>query len=497
MLLTINDIINTAELRTRLLSGGGLERPVRWAHVCELDDPTEWLGEGDLLMTTGLAIPASPAAQRCYLERLASADLAGLMIGEHMQAPEDLQALCETADALNFPVLLTHYGVPFAAVTHTIVEASRQQDFERRNLIARIYENARLGLQGVGLDHLLSRLEKDTRSTLNLLEGSTLMPWLPELKELESEQLALLQHKRSKATPQQWIIQRYRLEENRQLMLMEIPSQRNCLLVANSDGLLDYSLLHHVVAVLGIELERLQVEHERQLRQGSELLDDLLQHRLSPRQLEQRLLQFDTSPELAQLAVTPLASELDFSGILLRCGIRPLCRAQGDELIFLLPQDKAGELQHQLGCTMGLSHFLEHPERATEALREARLAHSCATREAPLQHYAQVSDPTPWQPRNLEEARQVFQQVLGRLAEHDLQQGSQLLITLNTFLDHNRSWLGAAQQLHIHKQTLVYRIRRIEAITARSLSNTEDVAILWFALRAASLASINLNTPRL
>lgn len=497
MQLTINDIIKTAELRTRLLSGGGLERPVHWAHVCELEDPTEWLGEGDLLMTTGLAIPSSPEAQQDYIKRLASAKLAGLMIGENMQAPENLQALCDTANTLGFPVLLTHYGVPFAAVTHTIIEANRQQDFERRNLIALIYENARLGLQGLGLGRLISRLEKDTHTTLSLLESSSLEPWLPELQELEADQLALLRHKRTKATSQQWIMQRYRLEEKRQLMLMEIPSQRNCLLVANSDGLLDYSLLHHVVAVLGIELERLQVEHERQLRLGSELLDDLLQHRLAPRQLEQRLAQFDTTLEHAQLAVISLENEPDFSDILLRRGFRPLCRAQGDELIFLIEQDKAAELQHQLGGTMGLSNILEHPERATEALREARLAHSCTTHEAPLQQYAQVSDLTPWQPRNLDEARQVFQQVLGRLAEHDVQQGSQLLMSLKTFLEHNRSWLGAAQQLHIHKQTLVYRIRRIEAITGRSLSNTEDVAILWFALRAGSLASINFSAPRL
>ena len=46
---SIRHLIALPELRSRLLSGaGGLDRPVRWAHVCELDDPTEWLGEGDL-----------------------------------------------------------------------------------------------------------------------------------------------------------------------------------------------------------------------------------------------------------------------------------------------------------------------------------------------------------------------------------------------------------------------------------------------------------------
>ena len=117
MPLSIQDIIDNASLRTRLLSGtAGLSRRVRWAHVCELADPTEWLGEGDLLMTTGIGIPADAGQQTVYLERLAQAKVAGLMIGENMQAPANIQALQATAEQLDFPLLMTHYSVPFSAV---------------------------------------------------------------------------------------------------------------------------------------------------------------------------------------------------------------------------------------------------------------------------------------------------------------------------------------------------------------------------------------------
>ena len=62
MLQRVRDLIAIPELRSRLLSGAqGLDHKVRWAHVCELPDPTEWLGEGDVLMTTGLGIPRVPA----------------------------------------------------------------------------------------------------------------------------------------------------------------------------------------------------------------------------------------------------------------------------------------------------------------------------------------------------------------------------------------------------------------------------------------------------
>ena len=42
-------------------------------------------------------------------------------------------------------------------------------------------------------------------------------------------------------------------------------------------------------------------------------------------------------------------------------------------------------------------------------------------------------------------------------------------------------------ELHIHKQTLGYRIRRIEQITGRGLTRTEHIAEWWIALRAHDL----------
>ncbi|MNO85820.1 Purine catabolism regulatory protein [compost metagenome] len=94
----------------------------------------------------------------------------------------------------------------------------------------------------------------------------------------------------------------------------------------------------------------------------------------------------------------------------------------------------------------------------------------------------------PWLPQNLHDATEAFHKVLGGLAEYDKAQHAPLVHTLRTFLENNRSWVNTALKLHIHKQTLVYRVRRIEDITGRSLDSTDDVSILWFALKAADLA---------
>ena len=61
------------------------------------------------------------------------------------------------------------------------------------------------------------------------------------------------------------------------------------------------------------------------------------------------------------------------------------------------------------------------------------------------------------------------------------------LATLRAVLDHDRSWQLAAAALHIHKQTLGYRIRKIEQLTGRGITRTGHLAEWWFALRAYDL----------
>jgi purine catabolism regulator len=74
--------------------------------------------------------------------------------------------------------------------------------------------------------------------------------------------------------------------------------------------------------------------------------------------------------------------------------------------------------------------------------------------------------------------------------EYDETHASQLADSLRAFLEENRSWQKAAERLQVHKQTLVYRMRRVEELTSRRLSDTGDVADLWLALQAATSSGL-------
>ncbi|MFF2779122.1 PucR family transcriptional regulator [Streptomyces sp. NPDC058052] len=60
--------------------------------------------------------------------------------------------------------------------------------------------------------------------------------------------------------------------------------------------------------------------------------------------------------------------------------------------------------------------------------------------------------------------------------------GAMLLETLEVFLAHDGSWARTAEALHVHVNTVHYRVERIEALTGRDLSRLDDRLDLRAAL---------------
>jgi purine catabolism regulator len=73
--------------------------------------------------------------------------------------------------------------------------------------------------------------------------------------------------------------------------------------------------------------------------------------------------------------------------------------------------------------------------------------------------------------------------VLDSLRDADGNHG-QLTRTLRTYLAEHGVWGLTAQKLGVHRQTLATRIRRIEELTTLSMSDPDDRAAAWLALRA-------------
>lgn len=84
-----------------------------------------------------------------------------------------------------------------------------------------------------------------------------------------------------------------------------------------------------------------------------------------------------------------------------------------------------------------------------------------------------------------DDVRRAFgQRVLGPVVEHDRRSGGELVATLTAFLAASCSWARTAEDLHLHVNTVRYRIERIEALTGRDLSRLEDRVDVLLALKS-------------
>jgi DNA-binding PucR family transcriptional regulator len=119
----------------------------------------------------------------------------------------------------------------------------------------------------------------------------------------------------------------------------------------------------------------------------------------------------------------------------------------------------------EAGYALGLA------ARRTEALQVSGPA-DLATHEALLTHV----------PDDLRAS--YVHRLLGPLRAHDDQHHAALEETLEVFLQCSGSWNRSAAQLHIHVNTLRYRIARIAELTGRDPTRLDEQVDLFLALRA-------------
>ncbi len=97
-----------------------LDRPVRWTHVAEIADVARLLHGGELLLTTGVLLPEDEDGLAAFVEGLADAGAAGLLVetGRRFdRLPERMVAAAERADLVLVEVTRE---VRFAAVTEGV-----------------------------------------------------------------------------------------------------------------------------------------------------------------------------------------------------------------------------------------------------------------------------------------------------------------------------------------------------------------------------------------
>ena len=80
-----------------------------------------------------------------------------------------------------------------------------------------------------------------------------------------------------------------------------------------------------------------------------------------------------------------------------------------------------------------------------------------------------------------------YEEMLGRLEANDKRGDGELVRTLEAYFASKNSPTEAAERLHVHRNTLLYRLRRIQTITGLDLDDPETRLALHLALRVGQV----------
>ncbi|WP_407549165.1 PucR family transcriptional regulator ligand-binding domain-containing protein [Streptomyces sp. Pv4-95] len=181
------------------------------------------------------------------------------------------------------------------------------------------------------------------------------------------------------------------------------------------------------------------------------------------------------------VALVPLPAVPDDSGAPEVTGLH------ADDLLRVVQEPLGRGLADDGRLTIGVSASVHSAEGLRGALEEARHARRvaaarpgrvCAAGHEELASHVLLLPFVPDDVRRAFTAR-----LLDPLRDYDRRHRAELIPTLEAFLDSDGSWTRCATRLHLHVNTLRYRVGRIEQLTGRDLARLEDKLDFFLALR--------------
>jgi sugar diacid utilization regulator len=170
-----------------------------------------------------------------------------------------------------------------------------------------------------------------------------------------------------------------------------------------------------------------------------------------------------------------------------------------DEVVIVVPGPAAEALRLASGClarmrdlfpeaviTIGIGGTCQDPSDIARSYGQARRTIDAVTRLGRQGQVVAFEDlgihRLLLQVPDLTELRSFAAEILGKLGAAEHQRGSELLATLACYFRENSSPQRTARSLHVHPNTVAYRIRRIQEITGLQLGNYRDRLMAEVAL---------------
>jgi PucR family transcriptional regulator, purine catabolism regulatory protein len=488
---------------------GERDRRIRWTQITELPDPSPWLRGGELVLTNGLWRRRRGDSRR-FVDKLVSSEITVLALGLSSVDEPFPKDLTEACDATGLPLLEVRPPVSFTEITKAVAEYYAEQ--RSKELLRTISQSETLLatlVGGSGASGVLRVLERD-HAIASVLFDRAARPLARAGPPATRAESAALRELLAGGEP---------LPAALALDGQPVGEVYPVSGLGDADGLLlcrgspprpsepARAAIEQALAFLGLELARSQAVHAIERRFAGELVQLIAAGEPRRAEAEERMRGFGLDPRHPSAVVVvstgkpgdgeALAERVE--RFLVARGVPAVVPARGHEAIAILEwagpeadlRALAVELWRDLSgaLAVGVGSVTPGGTPLRASLAEARHACRVALRsrnlETPVVTHADIASYSLLFALQDEDVARAFRaRVLGSVISYDEQRGADLVHTLDVFLGCAGQWKPAAEKLHVHVNTLRYRLARIEELTGRSLTDMSDRVDLFLALRA-------------
>lgn len=495
-MVTVDDLLAEPSLGVESVHRSGCGAPtIRWVATSELPRPDDFLSGGELLLTTGLK-KRTAAEWSALVQRLVELPIAALCFGTglvHEEVPDDLVRAARDHD---LDLLRSDVSVPFVQISQWVIERQVElRERDARRLSQRQDDLVRRLLDGGDLRGVLRGINGD-------VDGG-------RLRVVEPDGTVLAQYPAAGVSSGSWS------DSPPGLDLPIIVQDRLVARLQSERPAEDARLARFAATVLGMELARRHAWEAGARELLGHVLEDALDRVVPDEQVERRLaLQDVHTTDDVWIAVGDVSTSAtvlaEVPGLLsppgrssdAPDGTQPrTARVRGRPTLLLtsaVPAEETAEaLRRRLArvdpdAGVGISG----PHTGVDGLRLGWLAASHAAAQGAGVRLADRSTVTWLLLAAADGATEsIASRVLGPVRSHDDAHGSDLVLTVRSYLAHDGVVTTVAKDLGVHPNTVRQRIRLVERITGSSLTATATRVELALALRAADLAPRPQGSP--
>ncbi|WP_017555706.1 PucR family transcriptional regulator [Nocardiopsis baichengensis] len=516
--MRLGELLSIPRLRLRFISGADqAHRAIRWAYTTDLLRPARYLTGGELVLT-GMMWRNGPQDSEVFVASVVEAGGAAVGAGTALgEIPRDLVEACERHGV---PLLEVPAETSFGAVTeevlrlinrHRFTTIAENRDRHRRMMaevaagadfpavFAAAAEQARLRawvVSSTGRAVAGAGPELDGRARAELAARALSWPSFPRSTELPGRALTVMPVQTRDSHPLAgWLLVCEGRHEDWEEEVHEAVAELASIAVLARSREEERALndARHAEALPRLLEEQRQEEVEALLRAagGRERGGGhvVVSAALAPEPRLADLARRVAGELLAERPGAVVTGDADVLAVVpvpdpghagaqaveeLRGELERGARALEPGLVDYRLAVGIGSTPRELGDLRGAAAEARHARRLA-GLRPGR-AQVIAGAEIDSHELLLASVP--------EEVRASYRErLLGPLLAYDRDHRSELVETLERFLEHSGSWQRCASAMHVHVNTLRYRIGRVEELTGRDLSRLEHRVDLFLALR--------------